>query len=67
LGLKQGNRKVFIDIKITDGEPWVFATSDTVAGGRWMAAAALADTPDAEQRIGALYPDGLWAKTGWAQ
>ena len=62
LGLSMGQRKVFIDIKVNDGEPWVFATSDTLAGGRWLQALSLHDTPDAEQRIRGLYPDGLWAR-----
>jgi hypothetical protein len=62
LGLSMGQRKVFIDIKINDGEPWVFATSDALAGGRWIQALSLHDTPNAEQRIRALYPDGLWAQ-----
>ena len=61
LGLSQGRRRVFLDIKLTDGEPWVFATSDALAGGRWIKALALFDLPDAEARIRSMYPDGLWA------
>lgn len=61
LGLSQGHRKVFIDIKITDGEPWVFATSDSLAGGRWLSAYAKMDSPNAEETIKAMFPSGLWA------
>lgn len=63
LGLAQGHRKVFIDIKLTDGEPWVFATSDPLAGGRWLRAYSLMGAPNAEQAISTMFPDGLWATT----
>jgi len=61
VALTDGIHKVFIDIRMNDGEPWAFAASDPVAGGRWLEAMKLWETPDGPARVRKKYPDGLWS------
>lgn len=61
VGLRQGQRKVFIDIKGDNGEPWAYAASDQVAGGRMLRALDLMDSEQGEEQFRALLEQGLWA------
>jgi len=61
LGLRQGQRVVFIDIKIDNGEPWAYATSDQVAGGRMLRAMELMGSEHSEAQLRAMLDRGLWA------
>ena len=62
VALTDGLRKVFIDIRVQDGEPWAFAASDAVVAGRWLEAMKLWETPDGSTLVRARFGDGLWAQ-----
>jgi hypothetical protein len=61
LGLRQGQRSVFIDIKTDNGEPWAYAASDSVAGGRMLRAMELMGSSNSEDQLQAMFERGLWA------
>jgi hypothetical protein len=61
VGMTDGVHKVFVDIRLNDGEPWAFASSDSIAGGRWIEAMKLWETPNGPARVREKYADGLWA------
>jgi hypothetical protein len=61
LGLRQGQRRVFIDIKTDNGEPWAYAASDPVAGGRMLRAMELMGSSNSEDQLQAMFERGLWA------
>jgi hypothetical protein len=61
VGLRQGQRKVFIDIKGDNGEPWAYAASDQVAGGRMLRALDLLGSEQGEEQLRAMLERGLWA------
>ena len=60
IGLRDGDRTAFIDIKMVGDEPWAYATSNEVVGDRllrsWMA-----HVSGRGQDLGERYPNGLWA------
>ena len=60
LGLRQGDRTAFLDIKLEDGQPWAYATSDVLVGDRWIRAMKTLAAGQGE-RLAEQYPDGLWA------
>ncbi len=60
LGLRQGDRTAFIDIKLEDGQPWAYATSDVLLGDRWIRGMKALASGQGD-RLKQQYPDGLWA------
>lgn len=60
LGLRQGDRTAFLDIKMENDVPWAYAASDLLVGGRWVRGMDLFASGKAEA-LPKLYPDGLWA------
>ena len=61
LALTDGVRKVYVDIRIQEGEPWAFAASDPVAAGRWLEAMKLWTTPDGPNIVRRKFAGGLWS------
>ena len=61
VGLRQGHRVVFIDIKTDNGEPWAYATSDQVAGGRMLRAMELMGSEHSKEQLRVMLERGLWA------
>lgn len=60
IGLRQGDRTAFIDIKMVDGEPWAYATSNELVGDRLLRA-WMAQVSDRGQDLSERYPNGVWA------
>jgi len=60
LGLRQGDRTAFLDIKVENDVPWAYAASDLLVGGRWVRAMDLF-TSGQSAVLPNQYPDGLWA------
>jgi hypothetical protein len=69
IGLSNGIRNVYIDIRLEDGEPWAYASSDAGVAGRWLEAMKLWETPNGPQRVNQRFKNGLWsvAPTGDSQ
>ena len=67
VALTDGVRKVYVDIRIQEGEPWAFATSDPVAAGRWLEAMKLWTTPNGPAVVRAKFAGGLWVSSSEEQ
>ena len=63
IALTNGLRKVFVDVRIQDGEVWAFASSDSVAAGRWLEAMKLWETPGGPDLVREKFKEGLWVAT----
>ena len=61
VGLSDGLRSLYVDIRLDDGEPWAYASSDAMVAGRWLEAMKLWETPGGPSRVRAKFDGGLWA------
>ena len=60
VALTDSVHSVYVDIRLNEGETWAFAASDATAGGRWLEAMKLWETPGGPERVREKYADGLW-------
>ena len=63
IALTDGLRKVFVDVRVQDGEPWAFAASDAVVAGRWLEAMKLWEAPNGSQLVREKFGEGLWVQS----
>jgi hypothetical protein len=67
VAITDGVNKLFVDVRLSEGEPWAFAASDPIAGGRWLQAMKLWETPNGPERVREKYSEGLWANPSEAR